>query len=241
MTILVFGEGSTEEKVCKKMFTLLGYHKDYATYIPAEGKDKLNNTVMNRIRPLLEEKEPVDCVILRDLDSHTDETEARICQSISGALQRELNRIDIQITMPQLTTHSTQSNVYTLSLPDLNFRLALHIAIRRWNNSFIKSTIDDYVLELALRENTVNRLAEQIRITPNNLAAKITDEMPDLLARNGITLVEAKDYVRIYAAITKLHTSPPVFAEKIMANADEADICEIFQPLLAAFEFVGSE
>ncbi|NJO46290.1 MAG: hypothetical protein HC835_12015 [Oscillatoriales cyanobacterium RM2_1_1] len=239
MTILVFGEGSTEEKVCKKVAELSGYQ---AQYISCGGTGQLNTTVINRISPLLQEQEPVYCIILRDLDAHMGETQTSIFQSISDALQRGLNAIGVQVDTPQMIQDSTHVNVYRLMMPDLKFRLAVHLATKRWHECFIKSTIDDYVLELALRQNTVIELAKKVSIPPDRLIAKITEEIPALLRSNanGIDdLTEAKDYVRLYAAVVKSATSPAVFAERTMAKAQEADICEIFQPLIAAFEFVG--
>jgi hypothetical protein len=74
-------------------------------------------------------------------------------------------------------------------------------------------------------------------ITPQRLIEKITKEIPALLTQNGIPLrPHAKDYVRFYAAVLSLHTSPPVFAEKTLAHAKEDDIKEIFAPLLAAIQ-----
>jgi hypothetical protein len=244
MTILVFGEGSTEKEVCNGIAKRIGFQLQY---ISPGGKGQLNATAINRIRPLLEEGEPVLCVILYDLDSHENKTEASILQSISGegGLKKidSFRAIDIRSAIIQ---HSTHTNLHTISIsmPDFNFHLAIHIATKKWSEDFIKSTIDDYVLELALRRETVNKLAKKISIPPERIFAKITQELPDLLKTNanGMNdLVEAKDYVRLYAAVLKLHTSPAVFAEKVMANADEQDIREVFGALIAAFEFVGGE
>jgi hypothetical protein len=68
--------------------------------------------------------------------------------------------------------------------------------------------------------------------------SKIEHEIPSLLNRNGIPLLEAKDYVRLYAAVLQEHTSPPTFAKKTLAHAEPDDVREIFAPLLAAVEFV---
>ncbi|NJR58658.1 MAG: hypothetical protein HC769_07200 [Cyanobacteria bacterium CRU_2_1] len=242
MTILVFGEGNSEENVCnelKKRFEI------QLKYEPAKGnRDAINKMVLNRIRPLLQEEESVLCVILYDLDSHENKTEADINASIFGR-EGWLRKIDIfsEIDFQNIAEqHSSHENLYTLSLSEFKFNLAIHIATKRWKKSFTKSAIDDYVLELALRPNTAAKLAKFINISPDKVIAKITQEIPDLLKANANgqdNLTEAKDYVRLYAAVLKLHTSPAVFAGKTMANADEQDIREIFQPLIAAFEFVG--
>jgi hypothetical protein len=36
------------------------------------------------------------------------------------------------------------------------------------------------------------------------------------------------------------HTSPPVFAERTLAHADETDLRRVLAPLLTAIEFVRS-
>lgn len=135
-------------------------------------------------------------------------------------------------------------NVYLLCNGPDNLRLALHIAADCCYPSFQKATTDDYVLKLALKESTAARLLDDRKrnrpdwkITTPQLIEKITKEIPDLLKQNGIPLLpDAKEYVRFYAAVLALHTSPPVFAEKTLAHAKEDDIKEIFAPLLAAIQ-----
>jgi hypothetical protein len=235
MTIEVFYEGKTEGKVCLKLAEIT--QVDDVDFRSSDGKDKLNKIVETRLLKL-SRGQPIRFLILRDMDE--GENEERILQSMTGTLQRVLVEREISVAKLDLMPHPKHANVYTLLVPTLDIRVAVHLATKRWRDSFNKSTIDDYVLELALRPNTVEKLAANLGIVADHLITKITDELPDLLRRNGIGLTEAKDYVRLYAAVTKSHTSPPVFAEKTMANADEQDVCEVFQPLIAAFEFVGS-
>jgi hypothetical protein len=192
----------------------------------------------------------VNFLILRDLDTHDGETEASILQSITSLLETFFAEREISTNLVNLIPNLTHPNLYMLAIPDLNFCLALHIATKRWSNNFIKSTIDDYVLELALLPKTVsnlladiNKTTSKINIPPSKIRDKITKEIPEILKSNasGIDdLNSAKDYVLFYAAVLKLPTtSPPTFARKVMANADEQDIREVFGALIAAFEFVG--
>ncbi|WP_448560982.1 hypothetical protein [Trichothermofontia sp.] len=137
MTMLVFGEGSTEGEVCKGLAEVMGCQLQY---ISSGGKGQLNPTIINRIRPLLEEGEPVSSVVLYDLDTHENKTEASLLQSITGegALKKisVLAAIDLRSAITQSSTHT---NLHTLSIPDLNFRLAIHIATKQWSEHFIKS------------------------------------------------------------------------------------------------------
>jgi hypothetical protein len=130
--------------------------------------------------------------------------------------------------------------VYTWVSRHPDIRLALHVAIYRWHEGFVKSTIDDYVLALALREATARELIADKgwAIAPQQLINKIVFEIPTLLTGNGILLREAKDYVRLYAAVLQEHTSPPTFTGKTLAHAEPGDIRAAFAPLLAAAEFV---
>lgn len=248
MKILVFGEGDAEENVCNglKKLTFSEFK-----YLSAKGNTRsVNKTLINTISPLLQEEEPISCVILYDLDSHENKTEKSILDSILG--ESGLQKIERFRTINFrhfITQDSNYSNLHTLSIPETNFRLAIHIANKRWKQNFEKSAIDDYVLELALMPKTVtNLLAEinkaktKINIPSSKIFDKITKEIPDLLKANANgkdDLVEAKDYVRLYAAVLKLHTSPAVFAAKVMGNADEQDIREVFGALLKALKFVG--
>jgi len=135
-------------------------------------------------------------------------------------------------------------NVYVLRSGPENLRLGLHVSCHRYDDSFCKATTDDYVLKLALRESTASKLLEDCKrnkpdwtITSTQLINKITREIPALLKANGIpSLPEAKEFVRFYAAVLSLHTSPAVFAAKTLHHAEETDIKEIFAPLLAAIQ-----
>jgi hypothetical protein len=58
-----------------------------------------------------------------------------------------------------------------------------------------------------------------------------------LLQQNGFPpLSEAKDYVRLYAAVLRMHTSPPVFAETVLANTDDSLLQQNFASIIAAIE-----
>lgn len=111
-----------------------------------------------------------------------------------------------------------------------------------WNKSFVNATIDDYVLALALEPAIATAIAQNQNLSVNGeaLIKKVTEDLPALLQRNGISLTEAKDYVRLYAAIVKAHTSPPVFAEKVLnrSEGNEHMLKDRFQSIFAALELL---
>lgn len=77
-------------------------------------------------------------------------------------------------------------------------------------------------------------------VTEDKIISKVQQEVPALLLSNKLPpLIEAKEYLRIYATILQEHLSPAVIAGKILANADEKDLCEVFAPLLAAIQFLS--
>lgn len=249
MRILVFGEGNAEENVCNGLKKLTEFQFQY---LSAKGNTRsVNTTFTSTISPFLQEEEKISYVILYDLDSHENKTEESILDSILG--KGGLQKIDKFRTInfrDFIIQNLNYSNLYTLLIPEINFRLAIHIANKRWKQNFEKSAIYDYVLKLALMPKTVtnllaniNKAKTKINIPSSKIFDKITKEIPDLLKVNADgkdDLLEAKDYVRLYAAVLKLHTSPAVFAAKVMENADVQDIREVFGALIAAFEFVSS-
>lgn len=247
MTIYVFAEGKTEEKVLegikKQVLTDLAYEPH-----TCKGKDQVNRKMVTTLGPLFksppERSDLIKCLVLRDLDQHVGETIGSIVQSVSNAVGHMLSERIPGAPQVTLAQHHSFDSVYTftLSLDQLNFRLALHIATKRWNDSFIKATIDDYVLSLAFQAGTVQNLVQQKgwNVPFGKVLRKVEIEIPELLRQNQIPLQEAKDYVRLYAAVIQEHTSPAVFAEKVLAHANKDEIQSVFQPLMAAIDFLRS-
>ncbi|MGB0386687.1 MAG: hypothetical protein ACPGWR_17895 [Ardenticatenaceae bacterium] len=179
-------------------------------------------------------------VILRDLDEN--ETKEGIVENVEEQLKKTLAQRGYRHHSIELTPHSADENVYLLNLTAPNLRLALHIATYRWREDFKNATIDDHVLSLALREQTIIKLLTKKKwthITPEQVIRKVTTKIPDLLNANGMPLREAKDYVRLYSVVMQIRLSPAVFARKILANASDENKKETFASLLGAFTFVG--
>jgi len=184
---------------------------------------------------------------MRDLDSHGGQIVDGIRGGVEQALRRMFDERGFASQDVSLIAHGGHDNVYAFRATEPNIKVALHIATYRCLSHFIKSTVDDYVLNLALRYGTVESFLQENRSRNWNIGAEtllneVRREIPALLQRNGIPqLREAKDYVRLYAAVLQMDTSPPVFAERTMAHAQESDIQEIFAPLLAAAQFLSDD
>lgn len=225
MSMKVFTEGKTEEIIVKKL------DLPAEEIISADGKGNMNDKISNTLGPALGLK-PLRVLVMRDLDRHEGETAERLRQGSEQMLKKVLkNRnLDDSIQIEQMGP-----NIFLFAKQEIDLRLCLHIADYQWSTSFIKSTIDDYVLAIALEPQIAQALAEKQKIADGpTLMKKITEELPQLLESNGILLYEAKDYIRLYAAILKMHTSPPVFTEKALANAEASLLQKHFSSLFAA-------
>ncbi len=237
-----FVEGSTETKVLEKLKLI----EPVAIKQGTGGKDDINKRMIDVLGPRLG-VEPIRCLVMRDLDSHVGETSDGIRSSIEQTLRKLFDERGLASQGVVLSPHEKHENVYIFREIDPNVKVALHIATYCCLNHFIKSTADDYVLSLALRDNTAESFLQKNRkrnwtIAAEALINKVRQEIPTLLQKNGIPpLGEAKDYARLYAAVLQMHTSPPVFAERTLAHARESDIQEVFAPLLAAAQFLSDD
>jgi hypothetical protein len=233
MSIYLFCEGKTEKNIVAKFVTVLNGES------PNQGKKQVNKYMIDTLGPFVLQPKPVRGLIMRDIDA--GETAEDILRSITNAMQTMLNQRGFSAEV-NFQPHAGHPNVYGLVLPKPDLRMAIHLATYKWQPEFINATIDDYVLDLALREATAAALLtpKQWPTTPQQIIRKVTTRIPALLQENGIPLREAKEYVRLYAAILQEHTSPSVFADKTVANAEEADKHAIFAALLAALGFLGA-
>lgn len=238
----VFVQGDTEIKVLEKLKLAC----PGAVRRNPGGKDDINKRMIDALGPILG-AEPIRCLVMRDLDSRAGETVEGIRGGVEQALRRLFDERGFASEDVSLIAYDSHDNVFTFQATDPNIKVALHIATYRCLDHFIKSTVDDYVLNLALRYSTVESFLQQNRnrswtISVETLINEVRREIPSLLQRSGIPqLVEAKDYARLYAAVLQTHTSPPVFAEKTLAHAQESDIREVFAPLLAAAQFLNDD
>ena len=246
MMIDVFSEGQTErgviEKLCNRTIcphtlTERGGGGDPLFL------DKLRQFLRDWFALQLDTREPLRVLVLHDWDKHTGKTIDSLCQSVLSIVQRHQSDA-------ALVKHTAHENVFILRTSLNGLSLALHIANQFYGTSFVKATIDDYLLDLALRQTTAQLLLDSKRqagarqqpardwqITAEALAKKVWQEVPELLQRNNVPdLLEAKDFLRLYATILQQHTAPAAFAGKVLQHAKEEEIREVFAPLLAAIQ-----
>jgi hypothetical protein len=238
----VFIEGHTEPKILEK----LKLTRPEAVRRNPGGKDDIYKRMIDTLGPRLG-AEPIRCLVMLDLNSHDGETVDGIRKGVELALRRLFDERGFSSQNVSLIAHDGHDNVFTFQATEPNIKVALHVAARRCLEHFIKSSVDDYVLNLALRYGTVESFIQENRnrnwsIGADSLINEVRREIPALLQKNGIPqLREAKDYTRLYAAVLQMDTSPPLFAERTLARAQESDIQEVFAPLLAAAQFLSDD
>lgn len=227
------------------------------------GKDKINK----RIKRLLGPKfggEKVRCLILRDLDLHDNETSAAIKQSVIDCFKNLFRERGFDEKLVVLNVHEKFPNLYLLEAKTPDIKVVLHIAENKYLANFKNSTIDDYILDLALRPETVQQLiadkrdirkkeffdclpvvadedeATKISKIAQAIIKKVVEEIPELLRKNNFPEIkEAKQYLQFYAAIAREPKSPPVIAKDIIKFASEKDKQQVLASLLAAIQFIS--
>ena len=232
MKIQVFAEGKTEEKVIEKLKQFFP-GCTFQTF-DCSGRDNINREIVTKLGPDIGQQ-PVRALIMRDKDP--GETIKRIIQSVNQqGLGRLLQQRGINTSL-QFQRVAGVWNAFVWDAASIDFRLSIHIASRRSLRGLTKSTIDDLVLQLAFNPNVATTLAQNVHVGGQVIIQKVTKEIPMLLQQNGFPpLSEAKDYVRLYAAVTRMHTSPPVFTERVLANTDVHLLQQNFASIIAAIE-----
>jgi len=195
ITIDVFSEGKTEKEVIEKLCSR-GICPHVLKERGGDGEQAMLRKLNVQLRAWFdlspEQREPLRILVLRDLDTHNNRTIEGLCASVSNIVRR-------YHADASLAAHLNYDHVFTLQNGPFGLCLALHIANHRYQQEFIKSTIDDYVLNLALRATTAQALLQVCHkddwtITADQLLIKVRNEIPELLSQNGIPrLVEAKE------------------------------------------------
>src|SRR2546428_7560844 len=214
----VFVEGNTEIIILEK----LKLTRPTAVRRNPGGKPfvvDINKRMIDALGPSLG-VEPIRCLVMRDLDSHGGETVDGIRSGVEQALRRMFDERGFASQNVSLIAHDRHDNVCAFQAAGPNIKVALHIATYCCLSHFIKSTVDDYVLNLALRYGTVESFIQENRSRNWNIGAEtllneVRREIPALLQRNGSSpLRQARDYARLYAAVLEMDTSPPVLCER---------------------------
>ena len=233
MKYIAIPEGVTEEKVLRSLIEPNSF-----TILKGEGKSKIRAKIVALYPDVAN---GLRCLVLRDVDE--GETLDQIVQSVADACTHLLSKSGYPTLQTIFTPHETYTNIYSCVFPTPDVRFTLHIAGKKWHDNFTKSTIDDYILDLALQKSVVGKMisgngVEWASVRSDEIVRKVIKEVPALLTRNQIPLHEAKDYIRLYAAIMQLHTSPPIFADVVLGKAEPTQKAHVFGSLLAAIAFL---
>ncbi len=253
-----FCEGRTEENVLAAL-RLSDYPR---TTNEPTGKQAVRKRLKDLLGPKLGSK-PVRALVMLDVDLHTGETAASVKQSVEATLKNLWRERGFAPDDAALTAYAAAPNLYCLQTDAPDARIVLHLAARRYDERFIKATIDDYVLELVLRAATAEamltakranetRSREQRKVSEQEprewrieaaaLTQKVWQEIPALLKQNQIPpLQDAKSYLHIYTAVLQEPVSPAVFAKLAVKHARQEDLQEIFAALFAAAQFLNAE
>ncbi len=248
----VFSEGKTEESVMTQIAKRIITDAEFQER-GGGGVDEMLKSLQQRLKDHVELQTEatarLNILVLRDWDEH-------LKQTVEFVREDTLSYIQPAIPNAALEVDSTHQNLFVLQSDPPKLKLVLHVATRKYESKFVKATIDDFVLELALQTVTLtNILAKKKKdglkqkpprdwqeVTEAQIVNKVTQEIPALLLSNKIPpLVEAKEYLRVYATILQEHISPAVIAGKILANAEEKDIRAVFASLLSAIQSLTAE
>ncbi len=247
----VFSEGKTEKEIftqfAKRILTDIEFQERGGGGVD-EMLKSLQLLLKDHVALQLEARPQLNVLVVRDCDEHLNQTVEFVCDDTLEYIQSYFQNAVFQAD----TTHQ---NIFNLQAEAPTLKLVLHVADKKYMPDFVKATIDDYVLDLALRLPTIKILLAKKKsegerqkpkrdwqaVTEDGILNKVKSEIPALLLSNKIPpVIEAKEFLRIYATVFQEHVSPAVIAGKLLANADEKDIREIFAPLLAAIQLLAS-
>lgn len=245
--IQAFPEGDTEDAV----LTALCSTKQCSALIESRhkpgqsGEEQQNKKLALYLRDFFDRPDSshgcLRILIVRDQDQREIQS---VVDSVANILRGvgPKARLDPRL---QLVAHPHHDRVFVAPESPL-LRLVLHVSgdpsIRRTFPAVCKLTMDDHVLGLALGPKTAQRMLAarcQLRqsLGADRLIAKVTREIPELLANNGMTpFVASKDHIRFYAALLGISTSPAVFAKTVLGSADPSELRTHFAALLAAVD-----
>ena len=244
--ILALFEGVTEENILNGLkkrkfieFDVLGN--------TGGSSGRFRKATIDILFPYFKIGKPLGVVILRDLDSGKTAEDVR--KSTEDALNEALHNAEIETSIKLV---QRDSNIFFAKNEHPKFMIVLHIAQKRCIEgipAFKNCTTDGYVLDLALRKETIENLPEFKKaqekkpdLKPEDIQNKIKTEILGILKDNGIELREAKGFVNLYIAVLQLgdEGSMPYSGSpgKVIAHARQEDVEEVFESWITAFNMV---
>ncbi|MBL9044311.1 MAG: hypothetical protein JNM83_22060 [Myxococcales bacterium] len=237
--IRVFAEGATEKAVVDRLADRMLLPKKQLEVVDCGGQGSQPQLLRDNIDSFLKSQ--------RDLPESV-----RGCLRILVLRDQDDGAIDSVVTSVQdvlrpyfpdvvLAPHPQHDRVFR-SLDQPSLRAAVYVSgdagINQYFPAVSKRTMDDCLLLLALGMETAKKMLDPSRqLGADRLIAKVTREIPDLLAQNGMTpFVASKDHLRFYSALLGISTSPASFARNVIAYADLPSLRSHFAGLLAAVD-----
>ncbi|PXF59757.1 MAG: hypothetical protein C4B59_10665 [Candidatus Methanogaster sp.] len=202
---LVFVEGKTEMDLLK----IMGCPEKII--MDCGGKTNMPTEIKVLMPPCMDNDPRM--LILRDKDGGENNV------SIIQSFEHHINNLLKESETPRQTfqQHRDFENLYTMDVPDANFRAALHIAAPPsiedlYGKQFVSETIDGYILALAMNGNVLKEFAKRAKITSNDINPEdalrwaVCKGVPGVADKAEITFDQTKDYLGVYMAMSKFLT-----------------------------------
>jgi len=253
-----FGEGKTEEMVFKVLCTQYPdlNNVNLNKFVSVGGKNKFSEKIKETLQADLIPDTEIQIVVFRDLDhGEIFDDVAQSFQNLAWILLTKWN------LTPQIKVHPEKPNIYilqqqaTTDTPGL--RLVLHFPDDKifdgLNVVMRNRTTDGYILALGFDETILRRFACKIKRdastasqAPNVLRDLINTYIPNIVASNGITFDQDKDFLAAYLCATRFWTvhrseEQNKLAEVIMKRAAKYRpelLKQMFQSWLDAIQMV---
>jgi hypothetical protein len=245
--ILALFEGKTEENTLNGLKIRKYIEFDFLKNTKGSSVG-FRKAVVDILSVYLKKGEPLGVVMVCDLDRGKTVEDVR--KSIEDAVNETLDVAKIEKSIRLV---HKESNIFFAENVDPTFVVVLHIAQKRCIEGippFKNCTTDDYVLDLALRKETIKNLPEFRKaqeknpdLIPEDIQNKIKSEIFGMLKDNGIELGEAKGFVNLYIAVLQLGGEGSIpysgLPGKVIAHARQEDVEEVFKSWITAFRMVG--
>ena len=202
--IYPFGEGATEKVVFEFLKTKLKDGK-FRQFNVVDGKHNFPNKIKSVVKSEVEAKrDDIRIVAFRDLDDGENIND--ILNSFQKIVHELLTSWGTNPGAEEIVPQSVYKWEVTKDKKHPEFKFVLHIAkIDGLKISLRNQTTDAYILQLGLSEYVLKRFATESKVGSDYKIVRelITSSLPDLIAQNGITFDEDKDYLAAYLVATR--------------------------------------
>lgn len=258
MSFYIFGEGKTEKILVNRLTDDKAADKielnlsSKPVFIGTGGKYHSIRKISEKLEPDLTPFQKVRCVILADRDS--GDTIESIREKYENGFCQILEASDYKADVSfQRLQGWNNILIFATEPPDMpDLRVALHIAQTpplpiSEDQISDSATTDGYILAAALTERVIQRFAQKAGLTQEKLLEKVTREIPELMRRNGIVNLDAKDFISAYMTASrflkiKRSEDESTFAGIVISRAIQREpeaVKKIFASTLEVFRCVS--